>query len=110
MSEHILWETIDEQKEKEYKAKLTQAHTEGYNRGYAKAKEVYEQKLEIERNSRIALVKRIAELEAQVEKMKEKLKADLIANLKEQMQYSTSPSCTKGMELFIRSIEEWEIK
>ena len=25
--------------EKEYKAKLTQAHTEGYNRGYAKAKQ-----------------------------------------------------------------------
>lgn len=50
------------------------------------------------------------ELEAQIEKMQEKLKADLIARLEEQMQYSTSPSCTKGMELFIRSIEEWEIK
>lgn len=49
-------------------------------------------------------------LEAQIEKMQEKLKADLIARLEEQMQYSTSPSCTKGMELFIRSIEEWEIK
>ena len=28
--------------EKEYKAKLTQAHTEGYNRGYAKAKQELE--------------------------------------------------------------------
>lgn len=54
--------------------------------------------------------KRLAELETQVEKMKEKLKADLIAKLKEQMQYSTSPSCTKGMELFIKSIDKWEIK
>lgn len=49
-------------------------------------------------------------LEQQIEKMQEKLKADLIADLKERIQYSTSPSCTKGMELFIRSIEEWEIK
>lgn len=54
--------------------------------------------------------KRIADLEAKIEKMQEKLKADLIARLEEQMQYSTSPSCTKGMELFIKSIEEWEIK
>ena len=54
--------------------------------------------------------KRIAELEAQIEKMKDKLKSDLIARLKENMSYSTSPSCTKGMELFIKSIEEWEIK
>lgn len=53
---------------------------------------------------------RIKELESQIEKMQEKLKADLIARLEEQMQYSTSPSCTKGMELFIRTIEEWEIK
>ena len=42
--------------------------------------------------------------------VQEKLKADLIINLKERIQYSTSPSCTKGMELFIKSIEEWEIK
>lgn len=54
--------------------------------------------------------KRIAELEAQIEKMQEKLKTDLIARLEEQIQYSTSPSCTKGMELFIKSIEKWEIK
>ena len=42
--------------------------------------------------------------------MQDKLKSDLIARLKENMSYSTSPSCTKGMELFIKSIEEWEIK
>ena len=54
--------------------------------------------------------KRIAELEAQIEKMQKKLKADLIARLEEQIQYSTSPSCTKGMEQFIKSIEKWEIK
>lgn len=53
---------------------------------------------------------KITELEAQIEEMQEKLKADLIAKLKEQMQYSTSPSCTKGMELFIKSIEKWKIK
>ena len=53
---------------------------------------------------------KIKELEAHIEKMQEKLKADLITSLKEQMQYSTSPSCTKGMELFIKSIEKWEIK
>ena len=52
----------------------------------------------------------IENLKAQIEKMQEKLKADLIARLEEQMQYSTSPSCTKGMELFIKSIKEWEIK
>ena len=40
--------------------------------------------------------------------IQEKLKADLIADLKERMQYSTSPSCTKGMELFIKSIEKWK--
>lgn len=50
------------------------------------------------------------ELQAQIEKMKEMLKSDLIARLKENISYSTSPSCTKGMELFIKSIEEWEIK
>ncbi len=42
--------------------------------------------------------------------LQEKLKTDLIANLKEKMQYSTSPSCTKGMELFIKTIEKWELK
>ena len=52
----------------------------------------------------------IERLEAQIEKMQDKLKSDLIARLKENMSYSTSPSCTKGMELFIKSIEEWEIK
>ena len=52
----------------------------------------------------------IALQEQQIEKMQEKLKADLIANLEKQIQYSTSPSCTKGMELFIKSIKEWEIK
>ena len=52
----------------------------------------------------------ITELEAQVEKMQETLKLDLIARLKEDISYSTSPSCTKGMELFIKSIERWEIK
>jgi cell division protein FtsB len=56
------------------------------------------------------LTDKVKELEAQIEKMQEKLKTDLIANLKENMQYSTSPSCTKGMELFIRSIEKWEMK
>lgn len=50
------------------------------------------------------------ELEAQTEKIQEKLKTGLIADLKEQIQYSTSPSCTKGMELFIKSIERWEVK
>jgi hypothetical protein len=49
-------------------------------------------------------------LKAQIEKMQETLKSDLIARLKENISYSTSPSCTKGMELFIKSIEEWEIK
>ena len=53
---------------------------------------------------------RIAELESQIEKMQETLKSDLIARLKEDISYSTSPSCTKGMELFIKSIERWEIK
>lgn len=52
----------------------------------------------------------IKELQEQIEKMQDKLKSDLIARLKENMSYSTSPSCTKGMELFIKSIEEWEIK
>lgn len=56
------------------------------------------------------ICKENAELKAQIEKMQEKLKADLIANLEEQIQYSTSPSCTKGMELFIKSIKKWEIK
>ena len=37
--------------------------------------------------------------------MQETLKSDLIARLKENISYSTSPSCTKGMELFIKSIE-----
>ena len=54
--------------------------------------------------------KRIEKLETQMKKMQEKLKADLITDLKERMQYSTSPSCTKGMELFIKSIKEWELK
>ena len=53
---------------------------------------------------------KITELEKQIEKIQEKLKAELIAKLKEQMQYSISPSCTKGMELFIKSIEKWEMK
>lgn len=52
----------------------------------------------------------IAGAKAQIEKMQEKLKADLIAKLEEQIQYSTSPSCTKGMELFIKSIKKWEVK
>lgn len=56
------------------------------------------------------LEKENAELEAQIEKMQETLKSDLIARLKENISYSTSPSCTKGMELFIKSIERWEIK
>jgi hypothetical protein len=56
------------------------------------------------------LVDRCRKLETQIEKMQEKLKADLIARLEEQIQYSTSPSCTKGMELFIKSIEKWEIR
>lgn len=50
------------------------------------------------------LEKENAELEAQIEKMQETLKSDLIARLKENISYSTSPSCTKGMELFIKSI------
>lgn len=63
------------------------------------------------REKRIAeLEKENTELKEQIEKIQEELKADLIANLKERMQYSTSPSCTKGMELFVKSIEEWEIK
>ena len=61
-------------------------------------------------NDKGELTDKCRELESQIEKMQEKLKADLIANLKEKMQYSTSPSCTKGMELFIKSIEKWEMK
>lgn len=58
----------------------------------------------------ISLEEENAELKEQIEKMQEKLKADLIVRLKEEMQYSTSPSCTKGMELFIKAIEKWEVK
>ena len=56
------------------------------------------------------LIEQIRVLKEQIEKMQETLKSDLIARLKENISYSTSPSCTKGMELFIKSIEKWEIK
>ena len=56
------------------------------------------------------LIKQVRILKEQIEKMQETLKSDLIARLKEDISYSTSPSCTKGMELFIKSIENWEIK
>ena len=56
------------------------------------------------------LIKQVRILKQQIEKMQKTLKTDLIARLKENISYSTSPSCTKGMELFIKSIEEWEIK
>ncbi len=56
------------------------------------------------------LIKQVRILKEQIEKMQETLKSDLIARLRENISYSTSPSCTKGMELFIKSIEKWEIK
>lgn len=43
-----------------------------------------------------------------VKKLQEEMKKDLVSELKELISYSTSPSCTKGMELFIKRIENWE--
>ena len=40
--------------------------------------------------------------------LQEEMKKDLVLKLKELISYSTSPSCTKGMELFIKRIEDWE--
>ena len=40
--------------------------------------------------------------------LQEEMKKDLVSKLKELISYSTSPSCTKGMELFIKRIENWE--
>lgn len=40
--------------------------------------------------------------------LQEKMKKDLVSKLKELISYSTSPSCTKEMELFIKRIENWE--
>ena len=40
--------------------------------------------------------------------LQEEMKKDLVSKLKELISYSTSPSCTKGMELFIKGIEDWE--
>lgn len=71
-----------------------------YNQAYIDKQQKRIEELELENT----------ELKEQIKNMQEKLKADLIANLKEKMQYSTSPSCTKGMELFIRSIEKWKMK
>ena len=38
---------------------------------------------------------------AGVTELQEEMKKDLVSKLKELISYSTSPSCTKGMELFI---------
>lgn len=70
----------------------------------------YNEILNILNQEKDNLQKENTELKAQIEKMQETLKSDLIIRLKENISYSTSPSCTKGMELFIKSIEEWEIK
>ena len=40
--------------------------------------------------------------------LQEIMKKNLVSELKELISYSTSPSCTKGMELFIKRIENWE--
>ena len=40
--------------------------------------------------------------------LQEIMKKDLVSKLKGLISYSTSPSCTKGMELFIKGIEDWE--
>ena len=53
----------------------------------------------------------IAEYEsyiAEAIELQEIMKKDLVSELKELISYSTSPSCTKGMELFIKRIEDWE--
>lgn len=38
----------------------------------------------------------------------DKMKKDLISELKELIDYSTSPSCTRGMKLFIKRIKNWK--
>ena len=57
-------------KYKEMKAQVTQAHIDGYDRGYAKAKE----KLETENNKLLDVINnqdvKIADLEKKLEKMK----------------------------------------
>lgn len=48
-------------------------------------------------------------IEDLIYKLQDSMKKSLIDRLTENIQYSTSPSCTKGMELFIKSIEDWSI-
>lgn len=48
-------------------------------------------------------------IEDLIYKLQDNMKKSLIDHLTENIQYSTSPSCTKGMELFIKSIEDWSI-
>lgn len=48
-------------------------------------------------------------IEDLIYKLQDGIKKSLIDKLTENIQYSTSPSCTKGMELFIKSIEDWSI-
>lgn len=77
--------------EKEYKAKLTQAHTEGYNRGYAKAKQ---------------------KLEAQIEKMK------CCENCKYNSYWGNELHCNYGLKEALQEdklvecnkMDKWEIK
>lgn len=38
----------------------------------------------------------------------DKMKRDLIRQLNELIDYSTSPSCTSGMKLFLKRIKNWE--
>lgn len=82
-----------------------------------KDKQIEELKKQLEENQDLATVaymqgasRKQKQLEAQIEKMKEKLKSDLISKLEELISYSTSPSCTSGMKLFIQRIRDWEIK
>lgn len=48
-------------------------------------------------------------IEDLIYKLQDSMKKSLIDRLTENIRYSTSPSCTKGMELFIKSIEDWSI-
>ena len=36
------------------------------------------------------------------------VKEELVSKLEELISYSTSPSCTSGMKLFIKRIKNWE--
>lgn len=87
--------------EKEIKTQITQAHIDGHNRGYAKAKE----KLEEENNKLLDVISnyevKVADLEKENAELKEKLKPENCLKLlaKEGYIKFTSDQLTKAKEI-----------